>query len=543
MIEILLAIGAGILTIAAPCILLPLPIILGTSVGQQSRTRPVFITMGFVLTFAVLGLSLNFIIQNLGLSANALRDGAAVVLAIFAIFMIWPTPFERMTMHMSGLINKANQTGQKASQGNWGGFIIGVVIGIVWAPCAGPILGSILTLVAQQQNLGRASILLIAYALGAGFPMLAIAYGGQVLTTKFKKIAPYAVRLQQFFGVLILLLAVAIYFQYDTVIQSKLVEKIPSFNSLDSILLNTFKHESMEEIKLSDYGSAPEFTGIDNWLNSDPLTLQSLRGKVVLVDFWTYSCINCIRTLPYVTGWYEKYKDDGLVVVGVHTPEFAFEKDTSNVQTALKRYNINYPVAQDNDYGTWQVYGNEYWPAHYLIDQNGKIVYVHFGEGNYQETEQAIQQLLGLGQESEITGEAGQRQIKTPEIYFGLNRLEYITKNQTPSDSSKQFTFPKDLSPNNFALDGLWSFTEDSAILKSNTGRIRLHFYSKDVHIVASSQTEATVRVMVDGQLIKTIDIKGSDLHTLFEGSDSRERTLEIEIQGSGFEAFTFTFG
>lgn len=230
MVEILLAVLAGILTIAAPCILLPLPIILGTSVGQTSKTRPIFITLGFVITFAVLGLSLNFVIQNLGLHPNALRNGAAVILAIFAVFMIWPTPFEKLTLHLSGLINKASQTGQNASKGNLGGFIIGVVIGIVWAPCAGPILGSILTLIAQQQDFARAGVLLGAYSVGAGLPMLAIAYGGQAVTTKIRRIAPYSQKLQQIFGVIILALAVAIFFQYDTQLQAKLLEIIPALN-------------------------------------------------------------------------------------------------------------------------------------------------------------------------------------------------------------------------------------------------------------------------------------------------------------------------
>lgn len=231
MIQILLAILAGILTIAAPCILLPLPIILGASVGQTSRTRPVFITLGFVLTFATLGLSLNFIIQNLGLAANTLRNSAAIVMAVMAIFMIWPWPFEKLMANLSGLLNKAGQASQKAGQGNWGGLVIGVLIGIIWTPCAGPILGSILTLVAQQQDLAQAGILLVAYAMGAGLPMLAIAYGGQTLTTKVKGIAKYAQKLQQVFGLVILLLAVAIYFQYDTYLQVKLLEVLPAFNS------------------------------------------------------------------------------------------------------------------------------------------------------------------------------------------------------------------------------------------------------------------------------------------------------------------------
>jgi cytochrome c biogenesis protein CcdA len=225
-----LAIFAGILTIAAPCILLPLPIILGTSVGQGSKSRPLFITLGFVTTFAFLGLTLNFIIQNFGLSPNALRNGGAVVLGIFGLLMIWPTPFERLSLHMSGLINRAGQTTRQAGSGNFGGFIVGVVIGIIWAPCAGPVLGSILTLIAQQEDFARAVILLVAYSLGAGLPMLLIAYGGQSLTTKIKFIAPYSHRLQQGFGVIILLLAVAVYFQYDTLLQAKLLEMVPIFN-------------------------------------------------------------------------------------------------------------------------------------------------------------------------------------------------------------------------------------------------------------------------------------------------------------------------
>ncbi len=231
MVQILLALVAGILTIAAPCILLPLPIILGGSVGQKSKTRPFFITLGFIISFASVALLVNFLVQRLGLDPNTLRTGAVVLLVIFAFFMIWPTPFELLMTRMNGLINRANKTGQSAGNGNLGGFILGLIIGIVWAPCAGPILGSILTLIALQKNAGQASLLLIAYAIGAGIPMLGIAYGGQALTTKVKSIAKYSHRLQQVFGVVLILLAGAIYFQYDTVIQAKLVEKFPGFGA------------------------------------------------------------------------------------------------------------------------------------------------------------------------------------------------------------------------------------------------------------------------------------------------------------------------
>lgn len=230
MLEILLAIVAGILTIAAPCILLPLPILFGSSVGHVSKSRPLFITLGFVITFATLGLTLNFLVQSLMIPPNMLRNGAAVLLALFGVFMVWPTPFERLTSHLSRFITGASQAGQKAGSGNFGGFIIGVIIGIVWAPCAGPILGTILTLVAQEQDMVRAGILLVAYSIGAGMPMLVIAYGGQALTTKVRVIAQYGTRLQQIFGVIIILLAIAIVFQYDTYIQARLLDVLPTLN-------------------------------------------------------------------------------------------------------------------------------------------------------------------------------------------------------------------------------------------------------------------------------------------------------------------------
>ncbi|MBL8030901.1 MAG: cytochrome c biogenesis protein DipZ, partial [Candidatus Doudnabacteria bacterium] len=438
MIQILLALIAGILTISAPCILLPLPILLGSSVGQKSKTRPLFITLGFVITFAALGITLNFLVQNLGLNPNALRTAAVVLLALFALFMIWPTPFEKLTQHLSGLINRAAKTGQTAGAGNWGGFVMGVVIGVIWAPCAGPILGSILTLIAQESNTLKALSLLVAYAIGAGVPMLTIAYGGQAVTTRVRFIAQYATRLQQVFGVILLLLALAIHFQYDTLLQTKLLNRFPVLNGgLESKILcalpwYTAEGDECERREApgsssnlppltSNLKAAPEFTGITNWLNTDrPLTLAELKGKVVLIDFWTYSCINCLRTLPYVTKWYDTYKDQGFVVIGVHTPEFAFEKVTANVARAIQQQGIRYPVAQDNDFGTWGAYSNRYWPAEYLIDQKGNIVRTHFGEGEYDETEMAIKQLLGLSGGATVDSGSDLSQVKSPEMYFGF---------------------------------------------------------------------------------------------------------------------------
>ena len=236
MIQILFAIAAGALTIGAPCILPLLPILLGASVGQSSKTRPLFISLGFILTFSVTALLLSYLVTNLNIAPDLLRQIAVVALGIFGLFMVWPTPFERLTTHLSGYINKANQTATAAGAGNFGGFVLGVMLGVIWTPCAGPVLGSILTLIATQTDLAKASILLIAYAIGAGLPMLVIAYGGQIITTRVRAFAHYAGRIQQGFGVLILLLAVAMYFQYDLVIQAKLLE-FYDYSSLEKTLL------------------------------------------------------------------------------------------------------------------------------------------------------------------------------------------------------------------------------------------------------------------------------------------------------------------
>ncbi len=236
MLQILFAIIAGILTIGAPCILPLLPILLGASVGQQSKTRPLFIALGFVLTFALTGLLLSYLVTNLNIAPDVLRNIAIVALGIFGLFMIWPTPFEKLTVYLSGFINKANQTATAAGTGNFGGFVLGVMLGVIWTPCAGPVLGSILTLIATSTEVGRASILLVAYAVGAGIPMLIIAYGGQLVTTKVRSFAQYATRMQQVFGVLIIGLAVAMYFQYDLVLQAKILEYY-NFGTLEQKLL------------------------------------------------------------------------------------------------------------------------------------------------------------------------------------------------------------------------------------------------------------------------------------------------------------------
>jgi cytochrome c biogenesis protein CcdA/thiol-disulfide isomerase/thioredoxin len=560
MIQILIALLAGIFTIGAPCILPVLPILLGASVGQRSKTRPLFIALGFIITFSITALLISSIVSQLMVPPDVLRRVAVVALAIFAILMFWPLPFELLTTKLSGLTTSASGTAQKAGNGNFGGLILGLLLGLIWTPCAGPVLGSILTLIAAQGEVSKALPLLVAYAIGAGIPMLLIAYGGQAITTRINFLSNYSRRLQQIFGIIILLLAAAIFFQYDTKLQSKLVEKFPAIN-LENKLFKKLNEGSENRLplesktnkvdtdgmQLPNYGPAPEFVGIEKWLNSDSLTMEQLKGKVVLIDFWTYSCINCIRTLPYVTKWYDTYKDKGLVVVGVHTPEFAFEKVTSNVETAIKRFNINYPVAQDNNYATWNAYNNRYWPAEYLVDQNGNLVYYHFGEGNYDHTENLIRQLLNIGGESDIKNPT-QGNVKSPEMYFGTDRLEYLDKSQLPFINQETlYNIPeKNLVLNTFALEGSWQFQTERAVLapgSEGSGKIRLRFNSGKVYMVAASGNPQEITVLVDGKIVSQFIVGDYQLYTLFDSNDYSEHDLEIQIPQAGFEAFTFTFG
>lgn len=546
MLEILLALFAGILTIAAPCILLPLPIILGASIGQRGHGRPLFITLGFIATFAALGLTLNVIVQQSGLDPEVLRHVAAILLVIFGFFMIWPGLFERLTAHLSGLVNKAgNKASALLQTGNGSGFLLGVILGVIWTPCAGPILASILTLIAQQTDFFKATLLLVAYAIGAGIPMLLIAYGGQALTTKVKSIARYAGILQRIFGIIIVALAAAVYFQYDTVIQAKILNIFDTNNMMTNMMEQHSDSNKKNEhyIPLQNYGKAPELVGISKWLNSEPLTLESLRGKVVMVDFWTYSCINCVRTLPHINAWHEKYKDQGLVIIGVHTPEFAFEKDTRNVQKALDQFNITYPVAQDNDYATWGAYNNRYWPAKYLVDKEGNIVYTHFGEGSYQETENVIRQLLALDHMEKTETEITPYGVGSPEMYFGLSRMTNLDNDQLASSIARDYTLPASLGLNTFALEGKWQFSDESAKMVSQKGTIKLRFSAGKVFMVASSPTEARLKITIDGQSQKDVLVTTSKLYTLFDSTDDKEHELEIQISGKDFEAFTFTFG
>ncbi len=391
MLQIALALGAGIATATSPCILPMLPLLLGASaardrVGQgAARHRPLFIVLGFVLSFASTALLFGASTQVLGLSQDALRTAGIAVLLTSGLLLVWPQLLERAMAPFGGLSDLAHRLGNRAGAGYWGGLLLGMSMGLLWTPCAGPVLASVLALIATEQHTDQATSLLLAYSVGAGLPMLAIAYGGQAVTARARGLARHAGLIRQFFGAMVMATAAAMYWQVDVTAVAWLTRLVSPNSSQSKELVKAATDARVQ---------APEFVGLDHWLNSAPLTMAGLRGKVVLIDFWTFGCVNCVNTLPHVKEWYARYKDQGLVVVGVHTPEFAFEREPTNVQNAVLRHGISYPVAQDNRYATWTAWRNQYWPAVYLVDRDGRVVFSHTGEGDYAHIEEKIREAL-----------------------------------------------------------------------------------------------------------------------------------------------------
>lgn len=557
---------AGIATVLSPCVLPVLPAILSGSV-DKGRYRPLGIVLGLIISFAFFTLSLSFLVQQLGLSANLLRYIAIGIIGLFGIVMLFPrlsNRFQELSSSLgnAGLQLQSHSTGKK--KGFCSGLFLGAALGLVWTPCAGPILAVVTTLVATQSLTWQIILLTLTYSLGAGIPLLLIAYGGNKALQTLPYLSRHSETIKKGFGALMILTAVALYYNFEVYLQQIAIKYIPTLQIENSPQvqneLNKLRPQSRFDQKvdytastLPDLGPAPEFAGISNWINSSPLTLQELKGKVVLVDFWTYSCINCIRTLPYIRSWYEKYKDQGFVVVGVHTPEFEFEKDLNNVKRAVERFNIAYPVALDNDYKTWQAYSNSYWPAHYLIDQNGHVRQFHAGEGRYLETENAIRELLGLPAIKETTEAVKKSRTLTPETYLGTARGDTYSKAMKIQEGS--FTYNIPLLENELGLKGKWLAHADNIVSESQTSELNLNFIASQVYLVMESKEPQTVTVLLDGASInKTYYTPDMNQRGQILVHEARKYDI-LNLQGDygrhvltlimpeGVTAYAFTFG
>jgi cytochrome c biogenesis protein CcdA/thiol-disulfide isomerase/thioredoxin len=562
---IFFAIIAGLLTVLSPCILPILPALLSASASTHLRHRPFWIVLGLISSFTLFGVSFAVFGSFLGLSNAVLRNVALIILGFFSLTLLWPQLWEKFGNELSKLAAKIPGTNILPSQqGRGNALMIGASLGLVWAPCAGPILGIILTLAAVQGAFWQTLILLGSYSLGAAGPMLMIGYGGQRLAKKFLAWGRVGALSHQILGVITLLTVIGLYFNLDTYLLTKLPSRFFITNKLEKSLSG--ESTPTDEPLLSVLGDMPEFTNVTTWLNSPPLKAEDLRGKVVLIDFWTYSCINCIRTLPTLTGWDAKYKDQGLVIIGVHTPEFKFEENPENIKTALARYGIHYPIAVDNNYGIWTAYDNHYWPAKYLIDAQGKIRKTHFGEGDEDEFETAIQSLLREAKLLKAPIKIGSaktdvdfNKINSPETYVGYERAaNFVSLEAVKQDEAQKYSEPKSYSLNDWALAGTWAITAEAALLKEPHGKIAFRFQAPKLNLVMKGSSEGSLgSVLIDGKPLPA-NMRGDDvneqgqvkiqepkLYNLIKlpPNDTQEHVFELIFEQPNIAVYAFTFG
>jgi cytochrome c biogenesis protein CcdA/thiol-disulfide isomerase/thioredoxin len=550
---VLLGIGfvAGLITAVSPCVLPVLPIILAGSAGGGKR-RPYAIIGGLVASFSAFLLVGSWLLDQLGLPQDFLRDAGLAVLFLLAATLIVP--------HLGGLLERPLARLTRRRHGELGGgFLLGVSLGVVFVPCAGPVLTAV-TVISAAHHIGAESFLLtLFYALGAGSVMLAIALGAQRASGRLQAFRAHAGKVRVALGVAIAATALAIVFNYDRGFQTAL----PGYTDALQKHVESSAYAKKQLARLSgagegvaraattaqlgDYGSAPDFRGISLWLNTPgnrPLTMAKLRGKVVLVDFWTYSCINCLRTLPHLEAWYRTYKSQGFEIVGVHTPEFAFEHVPSNVRTAVRKLGVRYPVPLDNDYATWNAYSNQYWPAEYLIDKRGHVRHAHFGEGEYGKTERLIRALLheptnSLPVASRLA-DPTPTELTTPETYLGYQRLARYAGSRIVRDVEASYRLPHALAQDELAYGGAWRVA-GQRIIAGPGARLRLHFHARNVYLVAGGRGQVTV--FVDGRSRGLMPISGiSRLYTVLRYPAVRDGILELRFT-PGMSSYAFTFG
>ncbi|MCZ7482743.1 cytochrome c biogenesis protein DipZ [Rhizobium rhizogenes] len=572
----------GALTILSPCILPILPFVFARA-GQPFLRSTLPLLAGMAATFCAVA-TLAAVGGSWAISANEYgRFGALALLAVFGVALVSPHAASIITRPVVDLGNRlANAAGKPgAMPAVVSSLTLGIATGLLWAPCAGPILGLVLTGAALKGANLETSLLLAAYAAGAVTSLaVAILVGGRVFAA-MKRSLGFSERIRQVLGAAVLAGVAVIALGLDTGFLAQI--SYASTASFEQQVLDRLHTTKAPEVataaadgaaparsSLPIEGKAPSLDGAVEWLNSQPLTREQLHGKVVLVDFWTYSCINCIRTIPYVRAWAEKYRDQGLVVIGVHAPEFAFEKKIDNVRQAVAGFRIDYPVAIDNDYRIWRAFDNSYWPAHYLIDAKGQIRYHHFGEGDYRQTEEAIQDLLREAGSSasatepvnpQATGaEAGADigHIRSGETYIGYRQARNFASNEAMRTDMPRDYSVTTLALNEWGLSGSWTVGAEAATLDAADGGITYRFNARDLHLVLGPDAAGKpvrFQVTIDGHPPGAdhgadTDAEGNGaitstrLYQLVRQSGTVEaRTFAIRFLDPGVQAYAFTFG
>jgi cytochrome c biogenesis protein CcdA/thiol-disulfide isomerase/thioredoxin len=570
----LLAFVGGVFTILSPCILPVLPFVFARA-DRPFRRSGLPLLLGMALTFSLVATAAaygGYWVVRLNQGGRYIAMFVFLILGLTLLFPDFAEALTRPLVRAGSRLQGAPTTETSVSKS----FLLGISTGLLWAPCAGPILGLILTGAAIQGPGARSSFLLLSYALGAATSLGIALFAGKKVFATMKHSLRFDIWIRRVLGAAVIIGVVAIALGWDT----NLLAKFSFVNTAtaEEHLIHALgapklapTNASAAEPVLPDEGPMPELSGAIAWLNSPPLTREQLRGKVVVIDFWTYSCINCLRALPYTEGWYAKYKDAGLVVIGVHTPEFAFEKERSNVEQAVHDLKISYPVAIDSNYKIWQAFNNEYWPAHYFIDGKGRIRHHHFGEGEYDESERVIQELLREnGAKSladgtiNVTANGAEaapdlQDTRSPETYIGYNRAEHFASAQLfAQDTRMAYTPQPRLTLNQWALGGTWKVGPESAVLDSAPGKIVFRFHARDLHLVLGpTRNGKPIRFKVtldgtapgddhgsDADAAGAGTVQGHRLYQLIRQKGAVEdRTFEIEFLDPGVQAFAFTFG
>jgi cytochrome c biogenesis protein CcdA/thiol-disulfide isomerase/thioredoxin len=562
----------GLITAISPCIVPVLPAVVAGGSAGTKRARPFLIIAGLVVSFTLATLLGSTVLSALGLPQDFLRWAGISVLLLLAVGLLVPAigywterPFSRL--------------GASPRARSGGGFVLGLSLGLVFVPCAGPVLSAIAVAGANHHVSASSLSVALFYSAGAALPLLVLSLAAQRAATGWQQLRKHLPVVRRLAGGVLALTTLAIAFGLFDPLQravpgytSALQNQVEGGSSIASQLqklsgehANTYakkqaaalaakgpaaakKSASFKTVPLPELGRAANFTGIVAWLNTPgdrPLTLAQLRGKVVLVDFWTYSCINCQRALPHVEAWYNDYKKNGFVVVGVHTPEFAFEHVLSNVRSAVHSLGVDYPVALDSNYKTWDAYNNEYWPADYLIDPRGQVRVYDYGEGGYSALETDIRELLtangvtNLPPRTDVADKTPDQPI-TPESYLGYSEEQYAANETVEPNQTVDYQGPPSVPDDSFAFNGIWTDHSQEATAGPEA-EITLNFTANDVYLVMGGA--GTVDVSLDGHHIGSVDVKGVPrLYTLFSGEALATGELKINF-APGVQAYDFTFG
>jgi cytochrome c biogenesis protein CcdA/thiol-disulfide isomerase/thioredoxin len=524
----------GVITAVSPCAFPVLPIVFAGGASGGNR-RPLAIIAGVVVGFTGSLLAVSWLLRQFHLPQDLLRNISIALLFVVAATLLVP--------RLGQLLERPLARFSRRPGGDLGGgFMLGLALGLVFVPCGGLILASIITGSASVGS-GEREAMALAYAIGIALPMLAVAYGGRRASGGLRLFRAHVAQVRVALGAVIAVTALLIAFNVDRSLANigslGIADRLQNSCAVQRQLTGRCHHESS---KLANFGPAPDFRGISDWFNSKPLTLRQLRGKVVLVDFWTYSCINCLRTLPHLKAWWKDYHAAGLEIVGVHTPEFGFESVPHNVGAATKQLGVGWPVALDPKYKTWNAYRNQYWPAEYLIDKSGDIRNEHFGEGEYSRTEGLIRQLLGEpGKAKAELADMTPTELTTPETYLSYDRqLTGYVGSKPVAGRPAEYSAPKDVTQNGWALAGPWQLGRDHTTAIRDA-ELALHFHAKDVYLVMGGR--GRVGVSLDDHPLRTIAVKGINrLYTVVSWPQLLDAQLRLSFT-PGVSVYSFTFG